>query len=203
MSPDAPAAPHGPLLSRGVRDSQRLARSSSEPVRRRATSSGCPRRPGCPRVPKRRRAPDPFGDSVRLPLVTMKRTLGACLAWSLVALCWIAPSSAADSGPLQLGFDDPGWEIEGEDSVVEQLDGELALRLKSGHATFRDLELLDGTIEFDLQVTELRSFAYIYFRMVSDDEHEEFYYRPHKSLLPDAVQYAPVYKGSGQWQLYH
>ncbi len=133
----------------------------------------------------------------------MKRTLGACLAWSLVALCWIAPSSAADSGPLQLGFDDPGWEIEGEDSVVEQLDGELALRLKSGHATFRDLELLDGTIEFDLQVTELRSFAYIYFRMVSDDEHEEFYFRPHKSLLPDAVQYAPVYKGSSQWQLYH
>jgi hypothetical protein len=78
-------------------------------------------------------------------------------------------------------------------------------RCVGGHRSRGDsaFELLDGTIEFDLQVTPHRSFSYLYFRMQTDDEHEEVYFRSHKSLLPDAVQYTPVYRGSSQWQLYH
>lgn len=110
---------------------------------------------------------------------------------------------AAESEAIRLDFQDPNWAFDGEGTTVEELDGQVALRLMSGKATYRGLEFLDGTIEFDLYVTELRSFAYIYFRVLNDKEHEEFYFRPHKSLLPDAVQYAPVYKGSAQWQLYH
>ena len=123
----------------------------------------------------------------------------------LVAVGALAFAAAqADVGEsIRLDLRDPGWELAGEDTVVEEFDGEVALRLKSGSATWRDLELLDGTIEFDLQVTPYRSFSYVYFRMESDAEHEEFYFRSHKSLLPDAVQYTPVYKGSSQWQLYH
>jgi hypothetical protein len=34
-------------------------------------------------------------------------------------------------------------------------------------------------------------------------EREEFYLRPHKSDLPDAVQYAPVWQGRSAWQLHH
>lgn len=113
------------------------------------------------------------------------------------------PPLFAGAEPLRLNLDGPGWELSGEDTVVEELDGRLALRLKSGKATYRGLEFLDGTIEFDLQVTKHRSFAYIYFRMEDDDEHEEIYFRSHKTLLPDAVQYTPVYKGRSQWQLYH
>jgi hypothetical protein len=41
------------------------------------------------------------------------------------------------------------------------------------------------------------------FRMANDGEHEEFYLRPHKSGLPDAIQYAPVYQGHSAWQLRH
>ncbi len=134
----------------------------------------------------------------------MKRDVSALLVASVLVFSGIgSPVEAADSTPLKLDLGGPGWELEGEDTVVEELDGEVALRLKSGQATYRGVEFLDGTIEFDLQVTELRSFAYIYFRMASGDEHEEFYFRPHKSLLPDAVQYSPVFKGSSQWQLYH
>lgn len=112
-------------------------------------------------------------------------------------------SSSAGAEPLRLELDGPGWELSGDDTVVEELDGRLALRLKSGKATYRNLEFLDGTIEFDLQVTKHRSFAYLYFRMADDAEHEEIYFRSHKTLLPDAVQYTPVYKGRSQWQLYH
>jgi hypothetical protein len=120
------------------------------------------------------------------------------------ALCAPLPVQAEEEGTaVRLDLRDPGWELAGEDAVVEEFDGEFALRLKSGSATWRGIELRDGTIEFDLQVTKHRSFSYLYFRMESDEEHEEVYFRSHKSLLPDAVQYTPVYKGSSQWQLYH
>jgi len=132
-----------------------------------------------------------------------KRLTSLPAVFIALTLAISSSAEAAESKPLRLDLTDPGWEFSGEGTIVQELDGQLALRLMSGHATYRDLEFLDGTIEFDLQVTELRSFAYLYFRMLSDDEHEEFYFRPHKSLLPDAVQYTPVYKGSSQWQLYH
>jgi hypothetical protein len=45
--------------------------------------------------------------------------------------------------------------------------------------------------------------VYLNFRMVDDGNHEEFYLRPHKSGLPDAIQYAPVFQGQSAWQLHH
>jgi hypothetical protein len=115
----------------------------------------------------------------------------------------LAPAPADESEPMRLDFEKPGWELAGEGTVIEELDGQTALRLVSGNAIYRDLEFSDGTIEFDLRVTLHRSFAYLYFRMQNDNEHEEIYFRPHKTRLPDAIQYAPVYKGRSQWQLYH
>ena len=126
-------------------------------------------------------------------------SLAALFVLTLIA----SPPIFGDTGPFGLDFARPGWELQGDGTVVEELDGETALRLVSGKAIYRDLEFLDGTIEFDLRVTPHRSFAYLYFRMQSDEEHEEIYFRPHKTRLPDAIQYAPVYKGSSQWQLYH
>jgi hypothetical protein len=61
----------------------------------------------------------------------------------------------------------------------------------------------DGTIEFDVRLTRRRSFVYVHFRADPDGEREEFYLRPHKSDLPDAVQYAPVWQNRSAWQLYH
>ena len=129
------------------------------------------------------------------------RTRGLFCACAFVLGAFHAGTATAE--PTRLDLRDPAWELTGDGTVVEELDGQVALRIKSGVATWRGIELQDGTIEFDLQVTPYRSFAYLYFRMESDDEHEEVYFRPHKSLLPDAVQYTPVYKGSSQWQLYH
>jgi hypothetical protein len=125
------------------------------------------------------------------------------LAASLCLVLLAAPLAARAGEARRLDLGDPGWELAGEETVVEEFDGRLALRLKTGAAVYRDLRFLDGTIEFDLQVTPYRSFSFLSFRMQSDDEHEEIYLRAHKSLLPDAVQYTPVYRGFSQWQLYH
>jgi hypothetical protein len=75
--------------------------------------------------------------------------------------------------------------------------------MRTGRAIRRDVSLEDGTIEFDMEVTPRRSFVYLQFRMTGDDEHEEIYFRPHKSQLPDAIQYTPVWRGDSNWQLYH
>jgi hypothetical protein len=101
-----------------------------------------------------------------------------------------------------VSFSDGAWEFRGS-ARVDSAGGREVLRLESGFAYRRDVRLEDGTIDVDVKVTRRRSFVYVGFRLQDDENHEEFYLRPHKSELPDAVQYAPVYHGQSAWQLYH
>jgi hypothetical protein len=110
-----------------------------------------------------------------------------------------APAAAQDA----LSFSDGRWELSPKGVRAETVDGRETLAFESGVATRRDVRLQDGTIEMDVQVTRRRSFVYVTFRMQDDLEYEDFYLRPHKSGLPDSLQYAPVYQGQSAWQLYH
>jgi len=103
--------------------------------------------------------------------------------------------------PRALSFAEPGWDLRG--ASIARHDGRDVMQMETGFGFRRDVRLEDGTIEFDVQMTDRRSFAYLYFRAESDGEREEIYLRPHKSNLPDAVQYAPVWQGRSAWQLYH
>jgi hypothetical protein len=94
------------------------------------------------------------------------------------------------------------WELSGV-ARHDTVRGEPALRFATGGAVRRDVSFRDGSIEFDVAMTGERSFVYLQFRMASDDDSETIYLRPHKSGLPDAVQYTPVFGGAAQWQLYH
>ena len=77
------------------------------------------------------------------------------------------------------------------------------LQAENGCAHRGDVQLENGTIDFDVQLSRRRSFVYLYFRVADEGEREEIYLRPHKSGLPDALQYAPVWQERSQWQLYH
>jgi hypothetical protein len=116
-----------------------------------------------------------------------------------LTLAIIALAQSVSDRPLSF---DKSWELEEGTTVVKE-DGRDVLQMTSGFAHRRDVKFLDGTIDFEVQVTRRRSFVYVNFRAQSDGEHEEFYVRPHKSELPDAVQYAPVWQGRSAWQLYH
>ncbi len=98
---------------------------------------------------------------------------------------------------------DSGWTLTGAGTRIEPHRGLSALSIDNGRATRPDVRLEDGTIEFDVEMTDARSFVYLQFRMQSETEFEEFYFRPHKSELPDAVQYNPVWRGDSFWQLWH
>ena len=117
-------------------------------------------------------------------------------------LLTLAAAPAAAQAPRPLPFD-PGWELSGEGTRVESYRGARALRMRNGGAIRRDVPLQDGTIEFDLSMSGHRSFVYLRFRLLGEQEGEEIYFRPHKSSLPDAIQYTPVWHDESNWQLYH
>src|SRR5688572_20659847 len=96
-----------------------------------------------------------------------------------------------------------GWELTGPGTAVGPHRGTTAIRIDNGFAVRRDVALQDGTIEFDVEMLPTRTFVYVQFRMESATEFEEIYFRPHKTGLPDAVQYNPVWRGDSFWQLWH
>jgi hypothetical protein len=112
----------------------------------------------------------------------------------------IAPARAQNVRHVPL---DSGWSFAGEGSRIDTLRGERAILLRTGEAVRRDVAFENGEIEFDVAMTSYRSFVYVKFRVQSDDEYEAIYFRPHKTNLPDAVQYDPVWNGESNWQLYH
>jgi hypothetical protein len=98
---------------------------------------------------------------------------------------------------------DGQWELQGPTTRVEDYRGIRAIRSRDGRAVRRDVVLQDGTIEFDVELIPYRTFVYVQFRVAGDGEFEEIYFRAHKSGLPDAVQYNPVWNGDSFWQLWH
>ena len=124
----------------------------------------------------------------------------AAVCLMLAATSVILPAQATTSHAIPL---DAKWELSKQGARIGTYGGRRAILLGTGGAIRRDVSLQDGTIEFDVMVTPHRTFVYVQFRMQSDDEHEEMYLRPHKSELADAIQYAPVWNGEGNWQLYH
>ncbi len=122
------------------------------------------------------------------------------LAVTFLAATFAIPAHAAE--PLTLDVNDEAWKLDGDARVDTHL-GRPALQIRTGSAAREDVKMEDGTLEFDVAPTPHRAFVYVKFRIQGDGEHEEFYFRTHKSELPDAIQYTPVYKRVSGWQLYH
>lgn len=118
-----------------------------------------------------------------------------------LALLLVAAAPLRAQAPISPA--DPRWVLAGDSTRNETAAGREAIRLYTGSATLSSLVLRDGTIDVDVMTSRRRSFVYLRFRMEDEENHEEFYLRPHKSELPDAVQYAPVFRGQSAWQLYH
>lgn len=129
----------------------------------------------------------------------MRYPLGVVLC---VGVAWAAVGQAGGQAQ-SLSFADPAWDVSGPAVRVARGERGDELIVEDGEAARRDVKFEDGTVEFDVRLTRRRSFVFVGFRMVSDEEGEEVYLRPHKSALPDAIQYNSVRQGQGAWQLYH
>lgn len=116
---------------------------------------------------------------------------------AILALLLAFVVSTAQAGAEVIAFDSDRWDIQAG-KVVEHL-GQKAFM---GRALLKDVELQNGVIEVDIACEGSRAFAGLLFRVQSNENLENFYVRPHKSNLPDALQYQPVINGSSTWQIY-
>jgi hypothetical protein len=98
-------------------------------------------------------------------------------------------------------LDTLNWKIKAKSYVLENYKGKKAIYLHQGTATLKNTTFLNGTIEFDVYLTERQSFPGVYFRAFGRNG-ESFFLRPHLSGKPDANQAAPYVNGITPWQLY-
>lgn len=99
-------------------------------------------------------------------------------------------------------MDTATWQINAKSYVLEKYKGKDAIYLQGGTAVLKDKKFKNGTIEFDIYLTERAGFPGVYFRGKDFKNYESFYIRPHQSGNPDANQGAPVINGITAWQLY-
>jgi hypothetical protein len=111
----------------------------------------------------------------------------------------ISPLFSQDTIP----FSSDRWNIEGQEFEITEYNGQESLMLREGIAYLREVDFLNGTIEFDMSIPDQRGFMGVVWRLQDRQNYEEFYVRPHQSGNPDAIQYTPVFNGLASWQLYH
>jgi hypothetical protein len=107
-------------------------------------------------------------------------------------------SIAQDIVPLDTNH----WSINATSYVLENYKGKDAIYLQDGMAVLKDSTFINGTIEFDVFLSERQGFPGIRFRIFERGNMESFFLRPHLSGKPDCNQAAPVINGITAWQLY-
>ena len=121
------------------------------------------------------------------------------------ALALLVPSPARSETPQTVSVppDSPRWELQGTAKPAEHL-GRACLNLDGGEAILKDFEMRDGVMDVDVAAPASRGFFGFQFRIADDGANfEEIYLRPHKSGLPDAMQYTPILNTGRNWQLYN
>jgi hypothetical protein len=99
--------------------------------------------------------------------------------------------------------DSQRWALEGQAKPAEY-QGRKCLFLDGGAAVLKDFEMRDAVIDVDVATTASRGFFGLQFRIADDGANAEWIYlRPHKSGLPDAMQYTPVLNTGANWQIYN
>ena len=127
------------------------------------------------------------------------------LRTAVLALLVAVTSTAAQTtaGPVP-GWDG-AWEIDPRSGKIVEHMGRPAAMLRGNFPPILSsaVDFTDGTIEFDMAALPGGHFVGLVFRYEDGFNHENVYFRLHRSGQFEAVQYAPRVNGSGgTWQLY-
>jgi len=147
-------------------------------------------------------------DATHLPAIRPRAYTHIARSCALLLLTALAiPSLAAPPAPQTFSVppDSPRWDLEGGAKVAEY-QGRKCIMLDGGVAVLKDFEMRDAVIDADVVIpsTTRRGFVGFMFRIVDDGANaEEVYLRPHKSGLPDALQYTPVLNTGRNWQIFN
>jgi hypothetical protein len=121
---------------------------------------------------------------------------------ALALLCAIGAYPQVEQ-TLSVPPDSPRWDLQGKARTAEYL-GRKCLFLDGGAAVLNHFEMRDGVIDVDVSTVAVRGFFGFDVRIPADgSSYEEIYLRPHKSGLPDAMQYTPVLNTGRNWQFFN
>lgn len=123
----------------------------------------------------------------------------------ICALALLLGTAANSQTPqtLSVPADSARWDLQGQAKVAEY-QGRKCLSLDGGAAVLKDFEMRDAVIDVDVATTAKRGFFGFDFRINHEGlNFESVYLRPHKSGLPDALQYTPVLNTGRNWQIYN
>jgi NADH:ubiquinone oxidoreductase subunit len=125
-----------------------------------------------------------------------------CLVVCVLGFCsGLVHSQQSQS--LSVPADSPRWDLQQQAKVTEYL-GRKCLMMNGGAAELKDFEMRDGVLDVDVATAPKRGFFGFDFRIDKDEvNYEEIYLRPHKSGLPDAIQYTSVLNTGRNWQIYN
>ena len=99
-------------------------------------------------------------------------------------------------------LDTNNWTINAKAYILENYKGKDAIYLQEGSAMLKDVKFKNGTIEFDVFLTERRGFPGVTFRAREGGNAEQFYLRAHLPGKPDANQAISIMNGMAAWQIY-
>ncbi|MDJ0641798.1 MAG: hypothetical protein QNJ15_03185 [Erythrobacter sp.] len=124
---------------------------------------------------------------------------GAFLAMGLAG-----PAQAQDEAPTLLSFESYQVRPIGPTDGVEvnQREGREELVVSRSAVLLEGVEFSEGVIEFDVAFENKRGFGGLMWHASDQGDAEYFYFRQHKSGLPDAGQYTPMRSGLTSWQIF-
>ena len=125
-----------------------------------------------------------------------------CLVVFVLGFC-SGLAHSLQSQSLSVPAESPRWDLQQQAKVTEYL-GRKCLMMDGGAAELKDFEMRDGVLDVDVATAAKRGFFGFDVRIDKDEvNYEEIYLRPHKSGLPDAIQYTPVLNTGRNWQIYN
>ena len=122
---------------------------------------------------------------------------------TIALMTLLAATAAAQTAPVEIPLAADRWALHGDSLRFGTFLGQPSLYLGRGLALARDVELRDGTIEFDMATAGRMRFLGLAFRARSADAVEMIFFRPGASGTIEAVQYQAGLNGGGTWQLFH
>jgi hypothetical protein len=125
----------------------------------------------------------------------------AALAGAAVSADKNPAAAAAGSAPIKVPMTAEHWQA--ESGAFEKIQGMDAIALhQGGTAIAKDINLKDGTIEFDVQPMVMGTG--MVFRRQDEKTYEMFYFRPNGKCAeaPDCLQYAPETHNILLWDVF-
>ena len=133
-----------------------------------------------------------------------------CVAVRIVAIAcilWLVSSVTGQNIGFSVEGSNGEWYVDSaeraSDVQFSDFAGRRGMWLRNNTQVIRrGVEFADGTVEFDVAPMEKGNFVAVIFRRASGTNHENIYFRVHRSGLYNALQYAPRINASSTWQLY-